>query len=81
MISSLRLALAALFLAVSATATAQMPATIDGQPVPSLAPLVERASPAVVNIRVSATVQPVLAWPPDRLGVEASWASAATQPL
>ena len=43
-------------LALSAIASAQMPATIDGEPVPSLAPLVERVSPAVVNIRVSQTV-------------------------
>ena len=56
MISNMRLALAGLLLAVSATATAQMPAVLDGQAVPSLAPLVERASPAVVNIRVSHTV-------------------------
>jgi len=33
-----------------------MPAAVDGQAVPSLAPLVERVSPAVVNIRVKATV-------------------------
>lgn len=57
MISRLRLAFAALLLAASMTATAQMPAVVDGQAVPSLAPLVERVSPAVVNIRVSATVQ------------------------
>jgi serine protease Do/serine protease DegQ len=57
MISSLRLAFAALLLVISAGASAQMPAAIDGEAVPSLAPLVERVSPAVVNIRVSATVQ------------------------
>ena len=56
MISNSRLAFAAVLLAVSATATAQMPTFVDGQTVPSLAPLVERASPAVVNIRVSQTV-------------------------
>lgn len=56
MISTIRLAFAGFLLAVSATATAQMPAVVDGQAVPSLAPLVERASPAVVNIRVSQTV-------------------------
>jgi serine protease Do/serine protease DegQ len=33
-----------------------MPAVIDGEAVPSLAPLVERVSPAVVNIRVNQTV-------------------------
>jgi len=56
MISKFRLAIAGLILAVSATATAQMPPAVDGQAVPSLAPLVERASPAVVNIRIKATV-------------------------
>ncbi len=56
MISNARLALAGLLLAVSATATAQMPTAVDGQAVTSLAPLVEKASPAVVNIRVSQTV-------------------------
>jgi serine protease Do/serine protease DegQ len=56
MISNIRLAFAGLLLAASAAATAQMPAMVDGQAVPSLAPLVERASPAVVNIRVRATV-------------------------
>ena len=44
-------------LVMSAGATAAVPATVDGEPVPSLAPLVERVSPAVVNIRVSQTVQ------------------------
>ena len=56
MISNLRLAFAAILLTLSATAMAQMPAQVDGQSVPSLAPLVERVSPAVVNIRVKATV-------------------------
>ncbi len=31
-------------------AQAQLPATVDGQPLPSLAPMIERAQPAVVNI-------------------------------
>jgi serine protease Do/serine protease DegQ len=56
MISKFRLAFAGLLLAISATATAQMPVAVDGQAVPSLAPLVERVAPAVVNIRVKATV-------------------------
>src|SRR5210317_2461472 len=56
MISKLQLLCAGLALAISATATAQMPTTVDGQAVLSLAPLVERVSPAVVNIRVSQTV-------------------------
>lgn len=37
----------------SVSAQAQLPSAIDGQPVTSLAPLVETASPAVVNIRVT----------------------------
>ena len=56
MILNTRLAFAGLLLAVSATASAQMPAMVDGQPVPSLAPLVERVSPAVVNVSVRQTV-------------------------
>ena len=38
------------------SATAAMPQTVKGEPVASLAPLVESASPAVVNIRVSQTI-------------------------
>ena len=57
MISSFRLLLAGVFLTFSMAAGAQMPAMVDGEPVPSLAPLVERVTPAVVNIRVSQTVQ------------------------
>ena len=56
MFSNTRLALAGVLLAFSAIASAQMPVAVDGQPVSSLAPLVERVSPAVVNIRVSQTV-------------------------
>jgi Do/DeqQ family serine protease len=55
--SSFRLLTAGVFLTLSMAATAQMPVSVDGQPVPSLAPLVERVTPAVVNIRVSQTVQ------------------------
>jgi len=55
LISRIRL-LGAAILFASAAATAQMPAQIDGEPVPSLAPLVERVAPAVVNIRVSQRV-------------------------
>jgi serine protease Do/serine protease DegQ len=35
---------------------AALPDAVDGQPMPSLAPLVKRVAPAVVNIRVSQTV-------------------------
>jgi len=49
--SGLLLALASL-----ATAHAALPVSVGDRPVTSLAPLVEAASPAVVNIRVSQTV-------------------------
>lgn len=52
--------LASLLLAVlivaPAPARAALPAEINGTEVPSLAPLVEKTSPAVVNIRTKATV-------------------------
>ena len=51
-----RLMFTGLLLAVAAPALAALPAEADGVPLPSLAPLVERVSPAVVNIRVSQTV-------------------------
>ncbi len=43
-------------LAISGLGYAALPNEIDGQPMPSLAPLVKRVAPAVVNIRVSQTV-------------------------
>ena len=46
-----------ILLAFAAAAPAQSPERSDAQPLPSLAPLVKSASPAVVNIRVSQTVQ------------------------
>ncbi len=45
-----------LLLALAGPAVAALPTHIDNQPVTSLAPLVEAASPAVVNIRVRQTV-------------------------
>ena len=45
-----------LLLAMFASAGAAIPDSVGGRPVVSLAPLVEAASPAVVNIRVSQTV-------------------------
>lgn len=39
-----------------ASAIGALPDSVDGEPLPSLAPLVKRVSPAVVNIRVSQTV-------------------------
>lgn len=48
--------LAGILLAFSTISTAALPNAVDGEPLPSLAPLVERVTPAVVNIRVSQTV-------------------------
>ena len=57
MITKIRFTWAGLLLSVSAIGAAQLPQVVDGQPVPSLAPLVKRVAPAVVNIRVSQTIQ------------------------
>jgi serine protease Do/serine protease DegQ len=53
-----RLFIPSLLLAVAAisSAHAALPLSVKGEPVTSLAPLVEEVSPAVVNIRVSQTV-------------------------
>ena len=40
-----------------ATALASLPAQVDGEPLPSLAPLIDRVSPAVVNIHSRTRVQ------------------------
>jgi len=54
MMKKYRLLWASLFLAlISLGAQAQLPSSVGGQPVVSLAPLVESTSPAVVNIRVT----------------------------
>ncbi|HWT17062.1 MAG TPA: Do family serine endopeptidase [Patescibacteria group bacterium] len=45
-----RYALMLPLLLAAATSHAQLPAAVDGQPLPSLAPMIERAQPAVVNI-------------------------------
>ncbi|MDH4125571.1 MAG: Do family serine endopeptidase [Gammaproteobacteria bacterium] len=52
-----RLIATAILLSSGAAATAALPAQVDDEPLPSLAPLVERVTPAVVNIRVSQTVR------------------------
>src|ERR1051325_7647367 len=54
--------LAALFAAVLGLAAPQasqasLPATVDGQPLPSLAPMLEKVTPAVVNISTKTRVQ------------------------
>ena len=56
MIRNNRFFAAALLLILSSAAWAALPSYVDGQEIPSLAPLVEKASPAVVNIRVKQTV-------------------------
>ena len=53
---STRLLGAGLLLILSTSGSTALPAAVDGEPVPSLAPLVERVSPAVVNIRVNQTI-------------------------
>ncbi len=56
MISNYRIPLVSLLLTLSAATWAALPAMVNDEELPSLAPLVERVSPAVVNIRVSQTV-------------------------
>ena len=48
---------ATVLLAVAPLASAQLPAQVGETPVPSLAPMVKRVSPAVVNIATRGTVQ------------------------
>ena len=57
MITKTRLLLTTLFLTLISLGAAQaaLPTSVGGQAVTSLAPLVEEASPAVVNIRISQT--------------------------
>ncbi len=56
MINNFRILSAGLLLVLSAATWAALPAMVNDEELPSLAPLVERVSPAVVNIRVSQTV-------------------------
>lgn len=51
-----RLIWASLLIFVAGVSSAALPDSVDGQPLPSLAPLVKQVAPAVVNIRVSQTV-------------------------
>jgi len=48
----------ALALAAALPAGATLPSAIDGQPLPSLAPMLERSTPAVVNISTSTELRP-----------------------
>jgi len=54
--TKMRILLAGWLLITAAVASAAVPARVGEQPVPSLAPIVEAVSPAVVNIRVRQTV-------------------------
>lgn len=51
-----RILVLGVLLIITGAAAAALPGNADGEPLPSLAPLVERVAPAVVNIRVSQTV-------------------------
>ncbi|MGI9273057.1 MAG: Do family serine endopeptidase [Woeseiaceae bacterium] len=53
----IRLTLTGMLLAITSLSSAALPEFVDDEPLPSLAPLVERVAPAVVNIRVSQTVE------------------------
>jgi serine protease DegQ len=48
--------LLSILLVISSAVSAAIPQQVDGQPMPSLAPLVDKTAPAVVNIRTKATV-------------------------
>jgi len=52
-----KILVATLLLSFGTPGLSALPDAVDGQPLPSLAPLVKRVAPAVVNIRVSQTVQ------------------------
>ncbi len=52
-----RLIWASLLMFIASNGTAALPDSVNGQPLPSLAPLVKQVAPAVVNIRVSQTVR------------------------
>jgi Do/DeqQ family serine protease len=56
MTRNFRILTTGLLLILSATTWAALPAMVNDEELPSLAPLVDRVSPAVVNIRVSQTV-------------------------
>ena len=56
MMSNFRIPVASFLLILSAATWAALPTMVNDEDLPSLAPLVERVSPAVVNIRVSQTV-------------------------
>lgn len=55
--NTVRILVATLLLSFGSSGYAALPNEVDGQPLPSLAPLVKRVAPAVVNIRVSQTIE------------------------
>jgi Do/DeqQ family serine protease len=55
--NTVRIVVATLLVSFGSSAYSALPNDVDGQPLPSLAPLVKRVAPAVVNIRVSQTVE------------------------
>lgn len=56
MSATYRLMWATVLMSLFTAVHAALPQAVDGEPLPSLAPLVKRVAPAVVNIRVSQTV-------------------------
>ena len=56
MTTKIRFLWATALLLVMAATFAALPNEVDGQPLPSLAPLVKRVAPAVVNIQVKQTI-------------------------
>ncbi len=52
-----RLLWTTLLMSLVAASHGALPEAVDGEPLPSLAPLVKKVAPAVVNIRVSQTVE------------------------
>ena len=52
----LRILLSLLIILVAFPSQARLPVAVEGQPLPSLAPMLERAVPAVVNVSTRATV-------------------------
>jgi serine protease Do/serine protease DegQ len=55
--------LAILLLLVSSALPAALPSAVDGQPLPSLAPMLERATPAVVNIATRGKSRRIVEFP------------------
>ncbi|NMU94034.1 heat-shock protein, partial [Achromobacter ruhlandii] len=58
--------------ALPCRALAALPMAVDGQPLPSLAPLLERVTPAVVNIAAQGDGGQAPAFGPARAGVRQS---------